>query len=82
MPVSQKGAYKLSTQSTRTFQQLFSARSQVRYASEIQVCTFPTVHEAITVKYDSGADESYISKNNRKRQDPQYCAAPQEEWAW
>jgi hypothetical protein len=70
MIVSQKTkdlAYKLSTQATRAFQKLFNKQPQVRFTPEVQVCTFHTAHEAITVTYDSGADGKYINEKDRKK---------------
>ena len=66
----QKGkelAHKLSTKATRAFQKMFNACPRVRFAPDVQVCTFNTALEAITVTYNSGADGNYVSKQDRKK---------------
>ncbi len=48
-------------------QQLLTKQPRVTFADKVQQFVFYTQNEPITVTYDSGADEHYISKTDRRR---------------
>ena len=59
--------YNLRTNAKRAIQTLLSTRPHVRFADNVQVCTFSPDHKPFMVTYDSGADGHYISEKDRHK---------------
>ena len=46
---------------------MLSKQHCVKFADNVELRTFHTAHEAITVTYNSGADGNYVSKKDRHK---------------
>jgi len=64
---SLNAGHNLRTNAKRAVQNIVRRRPHVHFASKVQICSYNTAHQAITVTYDSGADGHYISEADRAK---------------